>query len=79
MFDLLISRLFNFAVDNDLIVHTDTTENDLTYTVQGKNLAWGYQRVIPRTQWEMYAGNRKDFVEYEINRLRKYLLEARLI
>lgn len=79
MFDLLISRLCDFADDNNLIVETVATDGHLTYTVQGKNLAWGYRRVISRMHWETYAGDRKDLVEYEISRLRKYLLEAGLI
>ena len=79
MFDLLISRLQDFAADNNLILEFAATENELAYTIQDTYRAWGYGRVVSRAQYEMYAGDRTYLVEYEISRLRRRLRESRLI
>ena len=79
MFNELINRLYAFASDNKLLIEISTTDDELTYTLQDKSRSWGYQRYISNVEYEAFGGSRLQRIDYEINRLRRKLVDVGVI
>ena len=79
MFKELISKLYDFASDNDLYIEFRVTNDECTFVLQDSDRTWGYNRVIAKEHVIYSSFDSIQYAEYVVNLVREKLLAKGVI